>query len=197
MGTWILIAVVVLGYVVALLVGWRILVNRRRRRKEQDAAFVTMLLAAVDNEALPRIEDLWDMFRARFETLDLSLPEHSHLSRLLRTAIAGVAADHRGEGRQLEKLPHLRELLFRNEEVVGREEARAPFYHTPQPERQLLVDLLELTPGDRAIVRDKLNNLAQSITARDEIITRLGEEGHKSLVLARWGLVGTAVFSLT
>jgi len=193
----ILIAAVVALYVSAALISWRMDVTRKRRRKEQDAAFVTMLLRAAENQTLSDIEVIWYMFRSHFESGGLSLAEHTHISQLLRTVITQLAVTHPGVSSQVEMLPHLRELLARNEEVAQREEARAPFSGAPQPERQLLVDLLELAPGDRTIVRDKLNELAQAITARAEVINRLGEEGHKSLVLARWGLLGTVVFSLT
>jgi hypothetical protein len=188
---------VVLAYGLGMWLWWRSVVRRRERYRQQEVAFVPILLGAARNGAALALADVIDLYRAHFEE-DNPGAIHSHLSKLLRRAELAIAAQgiHVVAADLKEALPLLRKFLSENEVLVREEEVRIPFSGTPSPERQLLQDVLELTAGDRDIVRSKLTEIAHAVTVRQDTIQRLGEEGRQSLRWAKLGLVGTVVFSM-
>ncbi|MBA3016553.1 MAG: hypothetical protein KJ550_00795 [Proteobacteria bacterium] len=95
-----------------------------------------------------------------------------------------------------DKLVVLRELIETLNESLSAEERRVPFYGTPEQERDLLEDILELTTADRDIVNSKLSRLAELIRVRQDTVNTLGEEKGKARKLAAWGLTGTIIFGV-
>jgi hypothetical protein len=59
-----------------------------------------------------------------------------------------------------------------------------------------LQEALELAAEDTRKVDPKLDALAKAIRIRQDTVEQLGRESGRSLKLARWGWLGTAVFSI-
>lgn len=194
------IGVVIVVYAVAIV--W-VIARLRRKRAElaaRESSFVDALIASMENDSVSSLEHLHDLYRAHFDENLSGLVQVENVSRLLRQAIhiQRIATSHPANLHHplLSKLPALRTLLSSNEERVRQEQLRLPFSDAPAPERQLLEDILELTTSDKEVVRTKLSELGKAVRIRQDTIDRLGKESHQSLVWAKWGLVGTVVFSL-
>jgi len=71
-----------------------------------------------------------------------------------------------------------------------------PFSGTPELERGILGELLELPVEDKSKVAAKLDALAKAIRFRQDTLDRLGEESSRSLRMARWGWYGALALAL-
>jgi hypothetical protein len=71
-----------------------------------------------------------------------------------------------------------------------------PFSGTPEYERGILVELLELPVEDKTKVSAKLGALAKAIRFRQDRLERLDDESYRSLRLAEWGWYGTLALAI-
>jgi len=71
-----------------------------------------------------------------------------------------------------------------------------PFSGTPEMERGILGELLELPAEDKSKVTAKLGALAKAIRFRQDTLDRLEEESARSLRVARWGWYGALALAI-
>lgn len=137
-------------------------------------------------------------YRAHYdlEADDISLYELHKAQLLLDKTIFSIAAlDQEPSGLEAEKhVDTLKGIRAAMAELVEAAEKTVPFHGTPEPEREILEDILELTEADREIVYQKLGRLGELVAARQETILTLGEEKGNARRLALWGLCGTILF---
>jgi hypothetical protein len=73
---------------------------------------------------------------------------------------------------------------------------KKPFDDLGDPEKSLLIDILEELPKDKAMPKQKLIQMAEIIKNKYQNIERLQEENQKSASWTRWGAVGTIFFGI-
>jgi len=73
---------------------------------------------------------------------------------------------------------------------------RIPFEGLDDPERSLLIDLMEEIDASKPIPRQKAEQLAEIIKLKHQDIQKLQLENAKSAGWTRWGTVGTVSFGL-
>jgi len=73
---------------------------------------------------------------------------------------------------------------------------KKPFDGLDDPERSLLVDIIEELPSEKHIPLQKAHQLADVIKVKHQDIKRLQLENSKSASWTRWGTVGTVSFGL-
>ncbi len=170
----------------------------RRSPANSRSAFLKKLLRGVTNKAIQDIRDVHDFYRAFLGIGALRASHLEEIAEYLRRAMAGIASAPQGpsDARLHENAQMLRELLAANQRALEVELQCVPFSGAPEPERQLLEDILELTAEDRTRVSAKLDTLARAIRIRQDTVERLGRESDRSLRLARWGWLGTMGFSI-
>lgn len=174
------------------------LARMRRRRANPRSDFLKRLLPGVANRAIKDISDVHNAYRTFLGIGALRASHLEEIADVLRTAMAQLAAAPHGpsDARSDQNIQALRELLAVNQRTLEVELQCVPFSGTPEPERQLLEEVLERTAGDKSTVGPKLDALAKAIRIRQDAVEQLGWESGRSLRLARWGWVGTAGFSI-
>jgi len=170
----------------------------RRRQATLRSTFVKQLLRELANKAIQDIGDVHNSYRAFFGIGALKASHLEEIAEFLRRAMEGIASAPQGpaDARLRENTQVLRGLLGANQRALEVERQCVPFSGSPEPERQLLEDLLRLTVEDKTKVSAKLDALARAIRIRQDTVERLGRESGRSLRLARWGWFGTAGFSI-
>ena len=170
----------------------------RRRRDNPRADFLKRLLPGVANRAIQDISDVHNAYRSFFGIGALRASHLGEIADFLRTAMARLASAPHGpsDARSDENIQVLRDLLAVNQRTLEVELQCVPFSGTPEPERQLLEEVLELAAEDTRRLGPKLDALAKSIRIRQDAVVQLGRESGRSLRLARWGWLGTAGFSI-
>ena len=170
----------------------------RRRRDNPRADFLKRLLPGVVKRAIQDISDVHNAYRMFFGIGTLRASHLEEIADFLRTAMVRMASAPHGpsDARSDENIQVLRELLAVNQRTLEVELQCVPFSGTPEPERQLLEEVLERTAGDTRRVGPKLDALAKAIRIRQDAVEQLGRESGRSLRLARWGWLGTAGFSI-
>jgi hypothetical protein len=160
--------------------------------------FVALLVTAFENKAVSTVDDVVALHDAHFHDDASPVLAYQQMQRSLQAVQLQVATSHvQGVGHKLiPVLGELRELTDLVSKRVASEKKRVPFFGTPEPERGLLEDILELTKSDREIVGGKLTRLAELIAARSEVVKTLGDEKGKAKRLAYLGLAGTVVFGI-
>lgn len=73
---------------------------------------------------------------------------------------------------------------------------KIPFDGLDDPERSLLIDLIEEIPTDKEIPQQKAQQLADIIKVKHQNIKKLQLENARSAGWTRWGTVGTVSFGL-
>lgn len=73
---------------------------------------------------------------------------------------------------------------------------KKPFDCLDEPERSLLIDIVEEIPNERHIPLQKVHQLADVIKVKHQDIKRLQLENSKSASWTRWGTIGTVSFGL-
>jgi hypothetical protein len=78
--------------------------------------------------------------------------------------------------------------------LIEKEKINAPFEHAPAIEKNLLLDILELSGlSNNILFRDKLNRLSEQIIIRQNTIDKLSADSSKSLKTSRlsfiWGII--------
>jgi hypothetical protein len=73
---------------------------------------------------------------------------------------------------------------------------KKPFNDIGDPEKSLLIDILEELPKDKAMPKQKLIQVAEIIKNKYQNIEKLQEENQKSAAWTRWGAFGTIFFGI-
>lgn len=193
----------ILVLVLGLLFGYAYLSSQRIRsrtlRAERDnEEFVAVLLGAFQNKALDNSNDITSLYEAHFGVARERVEMYARSHLLLKKLQLRISTGNSGVSARLlvDRLDELRQLTTSVHTLLKAEELKAPFYGTPEMERALLEDVLELTMADRNLVHMKLTRLAELIRVRQDTIEVLGEEKGSARRLAYWGLAGTVVFGV-
>lgn len=73
---------------------------------------------------------------------------------------------------------------------------KKPFDDLDDPEKSLLIDILEELPKDKVMPKQKLLQMAEIIKNKYQNIKKLQEENQKSAAWTRWGAFGTIFFGI-
>lgn len=170
----------------------------RQRPPNCRAAFVQMVVRGLSNNAFQNIGDLHHAYRVHFGTGPLRASHLQELNEFMQSAMRQirVAPPEFPDSRLPESVKHLRELRAANDRALEVERMCAPFSGTPELEREILEDLLELPVEEKTKFTAKLDALAKAVRFRQDTLERLDEEGGRSLKLARWGWYGTLTLAI-
>jgi hypothetical protein len=197
-GASILFACVALVLSVVCLLALSHIERMRRRGSSARSAFVKELLRGLANKTIRDLSDMHNSYRAFIGIGTLRVSHLEELAEFLRSAMLRTASVPHESSRSdpEERTQLLQELLAGNQRVLEVEQHCVPFSGSPEPERKLMEEILELPATDKTSVRAKLDMLAKAIRIREDTVERFGRERDRSLQLARWGWFGTVGFSL-
>ncbi len=164
----------------------------RRRTPSSAPEFLRKLLRGLSRDAFQQIGTVHQAYRAFFGVGSLRSSHLEEISGFLEQAIRRIPAAPEGPpaGPAQAQLALLRELLAANQRALEVERMCVPFSGTPELERGILGDLLELPMEDRPKLTAKLDELARAIRFRQDALDRLEGESARSLKVARWGWYG-------
>jgi hypothetical protein len=170
----------------------------RRRPPNFRAAFVRKLLRGLSSTAIQDIGDARRAYRTFFGTGALRGSHLEELGEFLQEVMRRILSAPPGspDDRLQGKIRLLRELLAANDRALEVERMCVPFSGTPEYEREILVELLELPVEDKTKVSAKLGALAKAIRFRQDRLERLDDESYRSLRLAEWGWYGTLALAI-
>ena len=125
------------------------------------------------------------------EKLRLNLPwELKLISQQLKYQINKSAKSNNSDMRA-----KLNAVLVEIEKYVEEEKIKDPFENVPAIERNLLIDILEISNQKGNIVfSDKLNKLAEHIIIRQQTIDKLGSDNEESLRKSKQSIILAIVF---
>ncbi len=194
----ILLALVAVAFSAVFLLRLEHFEELRRRHAKPRSAFLKKLLRGVAKRRIRDIGDLHNSYRAFF---GIDVLKGSHLEEVgefLQQAMArsSSATEALPDGRRGPGTHSLRELFVANQRELETELMCVPFSGTPDPERRILVELLEMAEGDKTKAAATLNVLAKAIRIRQDALERQAQESSRSLRWAWWGWYGTLVFAV-
>jgi hypothetical protein len=168
----------------------------RRRTARPRSAFLKKLLRGLAKRRIRDLGDVHNSYRAFFGVDTLRGSHLEEVGEFLRQAMARTssATEELPDGRP--GTHSLRELLVMNQRALEAELMCVPFSGTPDPERRILEELLEMAEGDKTKAAARLNVLAKAIRIRQDALGRLGQESSRCLRWAWMGWYGTLVFAV-
>lgn len=161
----------------------------RRRPPDSRPAFAAMLWRGLSRDAFPDIGAVHAAYR---EFFGIGVLRSSHLEEIgefLTHAMHRIPSVPEGprNGPSQERLAQLQQLFAANQRALDVERMCVPFSGTPEMERRILGELLELPVEETTKLTAKLDALAKAIRFRQDALDRLEDEGERSLRMARWG----------
>jgi len=197
-GAAMLFAVVAIGLSAFFLAMLARFERMRLRPPSSGPAFLRDLLHGLSRNAFRDIRDVHQAYREYFGVGVLRSSHLEEIGEFLERAIHRIPSAPEGppEGPLQEKIALLRELLAANQRALEVERMCVPFSGTPEMERGILGELLELPAEDRSKVTAKLGALAKAIRFRQDTLDRLEEESARSLRVARWGWYGALALAI-
>ena len=192
------ITAIAAAYLAGLGLFWWYWRRMKRARHERDSTFVTTLQNGVINGTICTLDDVNVFYAAYFDAPQLSYRDAERLGLFLRKLLLGPSLpSHVSSTAPLERLvPVVRELIAAHDSAMEDVRKELPFSGTPSPERELLQDISALATGERSRLDSKLTELAKAVRIRQEMIERISDERGRSLRWAKWGAIGTVLFSL-
>lgn len=191
------ITFVLLAYVTLLIIGWKYIQVKKAATEKKKNEFMSALIKSLESSAIHSLKDVQDLYLAHFGLEDILFVEHDKIGLFLRK-IKLHFSTHPTSGHLTRKdlLEHVNSLLLESESEVKKEKEKAPFMGVPTPERNYLEDILEITkPEDKALYKQRLDDLAASIKVRQETTETLTKEQSDSLNWTKRGLYATIIFS--
>jgi hypothetical protein len=197
-GASMLFAVVAIGLSAVFLVMLSRFDRMRRRPPSSRPAFVRKLLRGLSRNAFQHIGDVHHAYRVYFGIGVLRSSHLEEIGEFLERAMHRIPSAPEGPpvGPLQAQIALLRELLAANQRALEVERICVPFSGTPEMERGILGELLELPVEDKTKVTAKLDALAKAIRFRQDTLERLEEESARSLRVAWWGWCGTLVLAI-
>ena len=188
-GAAMLFATVTIGLSAIFLVMLSRFERMRRMPPSSRSAFVRKLLRGLSRNAFRDIGDVHHAYRVFFGVGVLRSSHLEEIREFLERAMHRIPSAPEGppDGPLQAKLASLRELLAANQRLLEVERMCVPFSGTPELERGILGELLELPVEDKTKVAAKLDALAKAIRFRQDTLERLAVESSRSLRVARWG----------
>ncbi len=188
-GASVLFALVAAGLSAVFLVTLSRFERLRRMPLSSRPTFVRRLLRGLARGAFPNIGAVHHAYRSFFGVGILRSSHLEEIGEFLEQAMRRIPSAPEGPaaGPSQATLALLRELLAANQRALEVERMCVPFSGTPEFERGILGELLELPVDDTAKLAGKLGALAKAIRFRHDVLERLDEESARSLRMARWG----------
>lgn len=87
-------------------------------------------------------------------------------------------------------------LIQEAQERIASSNELQPFDGIGEPEKSLLIDLLEVIPNEKAIPRQKTIQLADIIKVKHQEMLQLQKDNAKSSAWTKWGTTGTVFFGI-
>ncbi|OGB94534.1 MAG: hypothetical protein A2Z31_05195 [candidate division NC10 bacterium RBG_16_65_8] len=171
-------------------------VQRRQARPRSD--FLNKLQRRLGRKTFRGIGAVHQSYRAFFGVGVLRSSHLEDIAEVLQRAMHRIASEpqkSRG-GKLQEKIQLLRGLLAANQRALDVERMCVPFSGTPEPERRILEEILELPVEDKTTVTAKLDALAKAIRFRQDTVEWLDQGSRRSVKLARWGWYGTLTLAI-
>lgn len=170
----------------------------RRMPPSSRSVFLGKLLRGLSRNTFRDIGDVHHAYRVFFGVGVLRSAHLEEIREFLERAMHRIPSAPEGppDGPLQAKLASLRELLAANQRLLEVERMCVPFSGTPELERGILGELLDLPLEDKSKVTAKLDALAKAIRFRQDTLERLAEESSRSLRMARWGWYGALVLAL-
>ncbi len=190
-GRAILLALVTVSYGMAL--NW-IFGRQRRRREGRRDAMLKVVTNGLENGALINLGDVVNVYKGIMRLPSDDLAYRAGLSGFLREylveLVSGRVTATQSPDRVKEWKPLVTQWLEENEKS-------APFADVPEVERHLVADIAGfLEANDKDAVRRKLDQLASSVTVREQDYQRIRELNRWSVPLAAIGLAMTILFGI-
>jgi hypothetical protein len=197
-GASMLFAVVAIGLSAVFLVMLSRFERMRRNPPSSRPAFVRKLLDGLSRDAFQHIGDVHHAYRVFFGIGVLKSSHLQEIGEFLEQARRRIPSAPEGppEGPLQARIALLRELFAANQRALDVERMCVPFSGTPELERGMLGELLELPVGDKSKLTAKLDALAKAIRFRQDTLDRLEEESARSLRVARWGWYGALALAM-
>ena len=169
----------------------------QRRQASVRSDFLEALQRRLGTKAFRDIGAVHRLYREFFGVGVLRSAHLDDIAEFLRRAtqrIAPAPGESRG-GTPEATRELLRELIAANQRALDVERMCAPFSGTPEPERRMLQDLLDLPADRKAAATPTLDALARAIRFRQDALEWLDEGSRRAVRLARWGWYGTLVLA--
>lgn len=197
-GSAMLFAAAIIGLSAVFLVMLSRFDERRRRPPSSRPAFMGKLLRGLSRGAIQNIGDVHSAYRAFFGVGVLRSSHLEEIGEFLESAMRRIssAPETHPEGPPQKTRDLLAELRAANQRALEVERMCVPFSGTPETERGILADLLELPVDDKSRMAAKLDALAKTIRFRQDTLDRLENESARSLQVARWGWYGALTLSV-
>jgi hypothetical protein len=170
----------------------------RRRPPSSRPAFMRKLLRGVSRNAIQNISDVHAMYRTFFGVGTLRSSHLEEIGEFLDSAMRRLSStpEMQPAGPSQKTRDVLAGLHAANQRALDVERMCIPFSGTPETERGILADLLELPVEDKSRMAAKLDALAKTIRFRQDTLDRLADESARSLRVARWGWYGALTLSV-
>jgi len=171
-------------------------VQRRQARPRSD--FLIRLQHQLGRKTFRDISAVHQSYRAFFGVGVLRSSHLEDIADFLQRVMHRITSGpQKFRGGRLEaKIELLRELLAANQRALDVERMCVPFSGTPEPERRMLEEILELPVEDKITVTAKLDALAKAIRFRQDTVEWLDQGSRRSVKLARWGWYATLTLAI-
>ncbi|MCH9648860.1 MAG: hypothetical protein K0U98_11520 [Deltaproteobacteria bacterium] len=150
----------------------------------------------LDSTQESTLDDIEAIYRSSFDTLRIEEQGLVRILGALDTALVELitsASEEASEGKA-SKADAARRHILEVKKGLAVFQEKAPFFGTPEIERELLEDVRRLAPAVE--VKDKLVRIADSVRAREEVVRRLEKDSRRSLLWAYSGFSLTAIFGV-
>lgn len=191
------LSAVVAAYALAMAVLWGYVRAKKAEREKGRQDFESTLKKAVEESSLSSLRDVNDLYLAHFGLKDPILIDFEDVGLYLRKLKLHFAtAIIQARLKRQEIVGIVDQLISDSNEVLKKAKERAPFSGVPSPERDYLEDILEITkPEEKAIYRQRLDDLSSAIKVRQETTEKLTKEQAESLKWTKLGLYATVLLS--
>lgn len=175
--------------VYASLVAWMMSYVRNRKRR-RDAELLGAISSGLTNGQVEDVDDLVNLYRGIGNGAADDVAYKASISRTLRKILVALAANRNSSSAEVELRGKIKSLLAKLEQDT-------PFSGVPTAERNLIIDAQEfINKAEPNAARQKINDLASMIEARQEAYARLQSANRWSVPLAVIGLILTVVFGV-
>ncbi|MBL4905787.1 MAG: hypothetical protein JKZ00_07235 [Flavobacteriaceae bacterium] len=181
-----------------LYIFYKFIQKRKIYRIEIRKKLTNKLTLAIENNAITKLDDFIDFILGyeNYDHLSLNIPFEYY--DILATAKHNISIKNYNNFKQENLLSNVNNILEEINQVIKEHSKREPFFNVPTTERNLLIDILEISKleGDKEF-KTKLINLGELIKAKDEMYIKLGQENNESLKIAKRSQILAFVFFIT
>ncbi len=186
-----LVGVAVVTYAAFL---WWLFGINRRRQDERRASMRKMLTKGLETGAISSLDDVVNLYKGAMRLSSDDLTYRSGVSSYLRDYLVELVSGRSGTEDSADAIQQSKGLVTK---WLAENDQSAPFADVPDVERHLIEDIASfLASSDRDGVLRKLDQLASSVTIREQDYQRIHQSNRWSVPLAAFGLFLTIVFGV-